>query len=78
MSRGRKPKAGVRRRYRVTFSLWEGYDDDLIVFLEGLPERKRAVGIQTALRSGGAMTDAAEVQEDDDDDMDFDLGDFLS
>ena len=79
MARGRKKRDGERRQYEVKLYLWEGEDDDLIAFLEGLPPRKRAAGIKLALRSGGALADLQSADlEEDDDEMDFDLDDFLS
>ena len=79
MTPGRKKRDGVRRRYDVRLYLWEGEDDDLITFLEGLPSRKRPAGIKLALRSGGALSDLQSADlEDVDDDMDFDLDNFLS
>ena len=76
--RGRKPKKGVCHKYEVKFYLWEGEDDDLIAFLNGLPSGKRSAGLRLALRSGGSLTDLQPVDlDDDEDDMDFDLGDFL-
>ena len=76
MGRGRKKKPGVRHRYRVTLLLWEGEDDDLIAFLESLPERKRAAGVKTALRNGGALAETLSADPEEDDDLDFDLDAF--
>ena len=77
--RGRKKKAGVRHLYRISLPLWEGEDDDLIAFLEGLPSRKRAAGIKLALRSGGALADLQPTDlNNDDEDLDFDMDEFLS
>ena len=54
-------------------------DDDLIAFLEGLPPRKRASGIKMSLRSGGALSDLQSTDlEEAEEDMDFDLDDFVS
>ena len=79
MTRGRKPKIGVRRKYDVRLYLWEGEDNDIIAFLEGLPERKRAAGIKLALRSGSALANLQSADlDDEDDDLDFDLDDFIS
>ena len=79
MTRGRKPKTGVRRKYDTRLYLWEGEDDDIIAFLEGLPERKRAAGIKLALRSGSALANLQSADlDDEDDDLDFDLDDFIS
>ena len=78
MGRGRKPKQGVRHKYEIKLYLWEGEDDDLIAFFESLPKRKRAAGVRMALRSGDALADLSPLEPDDDDEMDFDLDDFLS
>jgi hypothetical protein len=78
MPRGRKPKEGVRHKYEIKLYLWEGEDDDLIAFFEGLPDRKRAAGIRTALRSGDALAELQVADLDEDEDLDFDLDDFLS
>ena len=79
-TRGRKKKQGVRHTYRVSLLLWEGEDDDLIAFLDGLPSGKRSAGIKLALRSGGALADLQSVDLDDDEeeDVDFDMNDFLA
>ncbi len=79
MPRGRKPKAGVRHKYDIRLYLWEGEDDDLIAFLESIPERQRPAGMKLALRSGGALMDLQSSDlVDDVDDLDFDLDDFIS
>ena len=79
MTRGRKPKEGVRHKFEIKLYLWEGEDDDLLAFFDGLPSRKRAAGIRMALRSGGALADLSPTDlSDEDDDMDFNLDDFLS
>ena len=79
MARGRKPKEGVRHKFEIKLYLWEGEDDDLLAFFESLPSRKRAAGIRMALRSGGALADLSSTDmSDEDDDMDFNLDDFLS
>jgi len=76
--RGRKPKKGVCHKFEVKFYLWEGEDDDLIAFLDTLPSGKRSAGLKMALRSGGALTDLQSTdQDDEEDDMDFDLDHFL-
>ncbi len=76
--RGPKKKAGVRRRYDIRLYLWEGEDDDLIAFLEGLPSRQRPAGLKLALRSGGALVDQQPNDESEEEDLDFDLENFLS
>ena len=79
MTAGRKKRDGIRHQYEVKLYLWEGEDDDLIAFLEGLPPRKRAAGIKMSLRSGGALSDLQSTDlEEAEDDMDFDLDDFVS
>ena len=77
-NRGRKPKDGVLKVYDIRLRLWEGEDDDLIAFLESIPNGQRPAGLKMALRSGGSLTDLQPVKhEDDPEDMDFDLDDFL-
>ena len=77
--RGPKKKVGVRRRYDIRLYLWEGEDDDLIAFLEGLPDRQRPAGIKLALRSGGALSDLqSSALKDEENDMDYDMGAFLA
>lgn len=79
MKRGRKPKAGVRHKYDIRLYLWEGEDDDLIAFLESIPNRQRPAGLKQALRSGGSLIDLQSTDiQDEDDDLDFDLDDFIS
>ncbi|MBT7071532.1 MAG: hypothetical protein HN855_06305 [Anaerolineae bacterium] len=79
MTRGRKPKTGTCQEVQFKLYLWEGEDDDIIAFLEGLPERKRAAGIKLALRSGSALSNLHSADlDDEDDDLDFDLNDFIS
>lgn len=58
---------------RLSLSLREGEDDDLIAFFASLPERHRARAVTTALRQGGvtAVHDAAESVEE------IDLGGLL-
>jgi hypothetical protein len=76
--RGPKKKEGVRKRYDIRLYLWEGEDDDLIAFLDGLPSRQRPSGLKLALRSGGALANLQSTDlEEDEGDMDFDLDDFL-
>ncbi len=42
MPRGRPRRTGVQHVYNLKLYLWEGEDDDLIAFLEGIPPRRRA------------------------------------
>ena len=77
--RGPKKKKGVRRRYDIRLYLWEGEDDDLIAFLEDLPGRQRPAGLKLALRSGGALSDLQFTAfEDEEDEIDYDMDDYLS
>lgn len=78
MPRGRKPKQGVCHTYEIKLYLWEGEDDDLIAFFENLPARKRAAGVRMALRSGDALANQADDALLDDEEMDFDLDDFIN
>lgn len=68
--RGRPKKEGKRYVFRLTLTLWEGEDDDLIAFFEALQPGQRAPALKQALRAGGiTLQDAV---EDDDDDLDLD------
>ena len=78
MGRGRKKKDGIRHKYDIRLYLWEDEDDDLIAFLDGLPERKRSAGIKLALRSGNSLSDLNAADLEDEEDLDFDLDDFIS
>lgn len=40
-------------QFKLTLSLREGEDDDLIAFFERIPPRGRARAVVTALRQGG-------------------------
>ena len=79
MPRGRPRRTGVQHVYNLKLYLWEGEDDDLIAFLEGIPPRRRVAALKTALRSGGGLnlwvqslpTDAEAA------DADMDLDAFL-
>ena len=52
--------------------------DDLIAFFDAIPNGQRPAALKMALRSGGSLTDLQEVAlEEDEDDLDYDLGDFL-
>lgn len=76
--RGRKPKKGKLKVFDIRLRLWVGEDDDLIAFLESIPSGQRPTGLKIALRSGGALADLEPVAPDDaQNEMDFDLNDFL-
>ena len=65
-------------QYKIFKGKFARVCDDLIAFLDGIPTGQRPAGLKMALRSGGALTDLQPVDlENDDDDMDFDLDDFL-
>ena len=64
---GRSRKTGQLRIYRLTLRLWEGEDDDLIAFLQAIPEGKRASAIKIALRSGRIETLVMDDLADEDD-----------
>lgn len=76
-TRGRKKKNGECTILQFKLYLWEGEDDDLLAFFEGLPPRQRSAAIKMALRNGNALADLQSVDLDEEDDMDFDLGEFL-
>lgn len=49
---------GIERSIvRITLTLYEGEDDDLIDWFDSIPIRKRAKSIKTALRQGGVSAD---------------------
>ena len=77
-TRGRKKKDGVLKKYDIRLRLWEGEDDDLIAFLENLPDGQRPAGLKLALRSGDALSNLQSTKQDDEEEMDFELDDFLS
>ena len=60
---------------RITLTLYEGEDDDLIDWFDSIPIRKRASSIKTALRQGGASAedDHQEFEEFISDDLLDDL-----
>lgn len=53
VSRGRPKMSIVFSDIRITLRLHKGEDDDLMEFFEGIPKRRRAIAIKTALRSEG-------------------------
>jgi len=72
--RGRPRKQGVKHVFKVTFTLWEGEDDDLIRFFQSAPTRRLAAFIMQALRAGEGLT---ATTEDIPDDFEDDVDDFL-
>lgn len=51
--RGRPKLECQVKHIRVTFSLREGEDDDLLMFFTGIPNGRRAAALKIALRAGG-------------------------
>ncbi len=47
----------MRLTMRITLTLYEGEDDDLIDWFDSIPIRKRAQSVKTALRQGGVSVD---------------------
>ena len=45
-----------RIRIKITLTLYEGQDDDLIDWFDSIPKRQVANEIKTALRQGGMTT----------------------
>ena len=66
----------VVHQVRVTLSLREGEDDDLIDFMSRLPFRGRAAAVKTALRTGN-LNAALCADGPDDDELADALEDFL-
>ncbi len=76
MTRGRPVSTGKAWEFHVHLRLRVGEDDDLIEFLGGLPPRKRAVALKTALRTGAMnISHADELVSDDE--LFFAADDFL-
>lgn len=65
----------MRLTMRITLTLYEGEDDDLIDWFESIPFRKRAQSVKIALRQGGARyeNDTQESSEFISDDLLDDL-----
>jgi hypothetical protein len=64
--RGRPPLTCNVMQIRLTLSLREDRDQDLILFFRDIPERKRALAVKVALRSGGVMIEPEGESVDDD------------
>jgi len=54
------------RQVKLTLSLREDEDDDLIAWFDSLPTRQRARAVLAALRQGGAALVADELAADED------------
>jgi hypothetical protein len=64
--RGR-PKLNCQvRQVRVTLSLREGEDDDLLMFFTDIPNGQRAAALKIALRVGGVSLFSAAPETNDD------------
>ena len=51
----------------IKLRLHPGEDEDLLSFLSGVPDRRRASAVKMAMRSGNlARVDTATLQDDDD------------
>jgi hypothetical protein len=51
---------------RVTLSLREGEDDDLLMFFTGIPNGRRAAALKIVLRAGGVSLFSAAPKTNDD------------
>ena len=72
-----RPRLGITvHQVRLTLSLREGEDDDLIDFMQRLPYRGRAAAVKTALRTGN-LNAALSADGPDDDELADALEDFL-
>ena len=64
--RGRPKLECQVMQIRVTLSLREGEDDDLLMFFTGIPNGRRASALKMALRAGGtSLMDAMSPPNDD-------------
>ena len=64
--RGRPKLECPVMQIRVTLSLREGEDDDLLMFFTGIPNGRRASALKMALRAGGTSLMDAIPQTNDD------------
>jgi len=72
----RPPLDVVVHQVRITLSLREGEDDDLIDFMDRLPFRGRAAAVKTALRTGN-LTAALCADGPEDEELAEALEDFM-
>ena len=64
--RGRPKLECQVTQVRVTLSLREGEDDDLLMFFLGIPNGRRAAALKSALRAGGfSLSKGASSNTDD-------------
>ena len=59
--RGRPKLSCTVRQVRITLSLRDGEDDDLLLFFNSLPDGRRAAAMKIALRLGGIQSGVAPV-----------------
>lgn len=64
--RGRPPLTCEVIQIRLTLSLHDDRDKDLILFFKNVPSRKRAMAVKAALRSGGVMVELEQECVEDD------------
>ena len=64
--RGRPKLEYQVTQVRITLSLREGEDDDLLMFFLGIPDGRRAAALKSALRAGGISL-SKEVSSSNDD-----------
>lgn len=62
---GRPPLTMTRIRKKVTLTLYEGIDDDLINWFDSIPKGEIANSIKTALRQGGITLEQEDENVED-------------
>ena len=62
---GRPPLTMTRIRKKVTLTLYEGIDDDLIDWFDQIPKGEIANSIKTALRQGGMTLEQEDENVED-------------
>ncbi|MEI7849322.1 MAG: hypothetical protein WCK35_26220 [Chloroflexota bacterium] len=65
MKRGRPSSSSLIWEFHIHLRLREGDDDDLIAFLQRIPNRRRTSAIKAALRAGGMEDIHPETLDDD-------------
>lgn len=65
-NQGGRPPLNIKRiRKKITLTLYEGVDDDLIAWFEHIPKGQIANSVKTALRQGGMDYQQEEQIEED-------------
>ena len=65
-NQGGRPPLNIKRiRKKITLTLYEGVDDDLITWFEHIPKGQIANSVKTALRQGGMDYQQEEQIEED-------------